>query len=200
MLCVAQSREKPADVSGRPEQDLFGGETFERSEDVGAMIATKPPNKSEKLRVELFATAIGHVGTVAMPSENRAPDGATQTTPLGEVEEDGGICRLEAECECRSIVSVDDPGVSCKLGGELCTEFSSWRLDPTGSPMKPIKVDERQAAHVGEPTSESRFAGSGTAENENALHNLPLAAGKMAMKRFEPARNYFFRSGGNHVN
>ncbi len=58
----------------------------------------------------------------------------------------------------------------------------------------------RQTGECGETSRKSGLAGRMLTKNENALHILTLRRARAALKGMRSWRDYFFCSGGNHVN
>jgi len=104
-----------------------------------------------------------------MPEEHALGD-APEAAPAREIEVDDGVGALEADFHGAREVSVHHParGLDQLIdgAGKLCIGNGS----PAGAPIGAVEVNDGQVELLAQRPGKGGFSGSGTADDEDALH------------------------------
>lgn len=146
-----------------------------RQGDDGLLMVDAPevPDPLDEFPVPSFGAAIGHVGArrrgTAMPEEDALGD-APEAAPAREIEVHDRVGVVEAHFHGAGEVSVHDPALALDQSIDGTGKLRVRNGSPAGAPIGAVEVNDGQIELLAQCAGKRGFSGSGTADDENALH------------------------------
>jgi hypothetical protein len=132
------------------------------------------PNPAEQVEVEAFVAAVGQVGTPTAAISHQAPEDTPEACPAREVEEDHGVCAVEALVVADAVVPEEVPVEDPVVAGDRCAELACGLLGrsarPAFAPEDPVEIDDSQPGLLRDLGREHAFARSAGAQDHDAFH------------------------------